>query len=59
MNAITVGTEALVIILFDWIGFEFIRTFSATTPGYGIYGWGLYLAMNAGGLLYLKQKYLK
>lgn len=59
MNPIQVGIDALIILLFDWLGYVFIKTFSEATPGYGIYGWGLYIAMNAAALIYLKQKYLK
>ncbi len=59
MNPIEVGIEALSILLFDWLGYVFVKTFSDTTPGYGYYGWALYLAMNAAAVIYFKQKYLK
>jgi hypothetical protein len=59
MNPIKVGVDALIIILFDWIAYVFIKNLSDATPGYGYFGWPLYIAANIVALYLIKQKYFK
>ncbi|MCZ7358011.1 MAG: hypothetical protein O8C66_05885 [Candidatus Methanoperedens sp.] len=46
-------------IIVDYMAYVIVDGFTKTTPGYGYFGWPLYIAGNAAVLYYLKNKYLK
>lgn len=51
--------DILVFFLVDFVGFSMVDDFSKAMPGYGTYGWPLYIAMNAGAVFYFRNKYFK
>ncbi len=51
--------DILVFLLIDFVGFSMVDDFSKAMPGYGTYGWPLYIAMNAGAVFYFRNKYFK